>query len=257
MRIFVWGLLFLSFNLMANERLVLVGGGDIPVQAAEKFVSWAGGKDASILLIEWASGIPDESEKDLRETFEPYHPKTIEAAPYLEAMATQKVKFLEQLGRATGVFFAGGDQNRVMDLLDKEPELLSTIRAKARDAVFGGTSAGTAIMSETMITGEGDFTVIDATKVGTRPGLGLVKDMIVDQHFIKRMRANRLLSLILKSRERWGMGIDEGTSVALEDNHIAKVLGPNPVMLMDNRAHFGKVTLEILMPEQQIDLQKP
>ncbi len=63
--------------------------------------------------------------------------------------------------------------------------------------VFGGTSAGAAIMSSQMITGEGDFTVIDGKKVQTSLGLGLLPDdVIVDQHFIKRQRQNRLFGLI-------------------------------------------------------------
>lgn len=244
----------MAASAFAQDRLVLVGGGDIPPAAAERFVAWAGGPKARILLIEWASGIPEESDSYLKEVLSPYQPAAIETAPFLSEMPAKKKLFLEQLDRATGVFFGGGDQNHVMDLLDQSPDLLARLRSAAARAVFGGTSAGTAVMAGTMITGEGDFTVIDASQVGTRPGLGLTRDIIVDQHFIKRMRSNRLFSLVLKSSERWGLGIDEGTAVALENCRTAEVLGPKPVMLIDGRAVPGKLVIEMMPPNQVFEL---
>jgi len=252
--VLVWVVSVMALSAVGQERLVLVGGGDIPAAAAERFVSWAGGPKARLLLIDWATSIPEESDAYLREVLTPYQPATIETAPFLPAMATQKAIFLEQLARATGVFFGGGDQNRVMDLLDANPDLLVALRKSFTSTVFGGTSAGTAIMSGTMITGEGDFTVIDASKVGTRPGIGLTRDLIVDQHFIKRQRTNRLFSLVLKSSERFGLGIDEGTAVALEDSRTGQVLGPNPAMLVDGRSVPGKLLVEMLAPNQTFDL---
>lgn len=254
MRRLIWGLFLFCSLASAQEKLVLVGGGEIPPEAAERFVAWAGGKQAEILLIEWASGIPDESDQYLRETMVPFGPKAIDTAPDVTQLPAQKEKFLQQLSRATGVFFGGGDQNRVMDLLDANPDLLQALRATFQRSVFGGTSAGTAIMSATMITGEGDFTVIDPLKVGVRPGLGLIRDIIVDQHFIKRQRLNRLLSLLMKSQEKWGMGIDEGTSVALIDGRYAQVLGPNPVVLLNNREVSGKITTELIPPGSSFTL---
>ena len=162
--------------------------------------------------------------------------KDIEFSPPAWEMDKQKSAFLNQLDRATGVFFTGGDQNRIMDVLRDESLLTQLQKQYHAGIVFGGTSAGTAIMSHTMIRGDNGDDVIDPSSVPSRPGLGLLTDLIVDQHFIKRRRENRLLSLLLTSKETLGVGIDEGTALGIEDGRYAKVLGPKQVMVIDKEA---------------------
>jgi len=218
----------------AGERLVIVGGGDRPKEAMSRFVEWAGGpENCRILVISWATEEPKESFDYFREDLAALKPAVVEPAPPRPLTASGKAVFLGQLSRATGVFFTGGDQSRIMEVL-RDAELIGALRARYQaGVVFGGTSAGAAIMSERMITGEGDFTVIDAAKVEIRPGLGLLPGVIVDQHFIKRQRENRLFSLVLAHPEERGIGIDENTAILVEDGHKAEVVGTSLVMLVD------------------------
>ena len=117
-------------------------------------------------------------------------------------------------------------------------------------------AAGTAIMSNDMITGEGDFTVIDAKKVETSLGLGLLPaSVIVDQHFIKRQRQNRLFGLILRDKSKFGVGIDEDTALLVVDNRYAEVLGANQVMTVDPRPD-GSLTVRLFHSGDVVDLQK-
>lgn len=220
--------------LGAGERLVVIGGGDPPREALGRFVEWAGGPIGSrILVICWASAKPKASFKAFRDALTPFKPEVVEAAPAPPLTDARKTLFLGQLRRATGVFFTGGDQSRIMDVL-RDAELIAALRESYKAGVaFGGKSAGAAIMSERMITGEGDFTVIDAAKVEIRPGLGLLPGVIVDQHFIKRQRENRLFGLVLAHPEERGVGIDEGAAILVEDGKKALVVGPSPVMLVD------------------------
>jgi cyanophycinase len=159
----------------AGQRLVVIGGGERPKEAMSRFVEWAGGPAGSrILVVSWATEEPRESFDSFREDLMPFKAETVEAAPPRPLTASGKTVFLGQLRRATGVFFTGGDQSRIMDVL-RDAELIGALRERyAAGVVFGGTSAGAAIMSERMITGEGDFTLIDAAKVEIRPGLGLL-----------------------------------------------------------------------------------
>jgi cyanophycinase len=221
-------------SAVAAERLVIVGGGDRPKEAMSRFVEWAGGSEGCrILVISWATEEPKESFEYFREDLAVLKPAVIEPAPPRPLTASGKAVFLGQLSRATGVFFTGGDQSRIMEVL-RDAELIGALRTRYKaGVVFGGTSAGAAIMSERMITGEGDFTVIDAAKVEIRPGLGLLPGVIVDQHFIKRQRENRLFSLILAHPEERGIGIDESTAILVEDGRKALVVGSSQVMLVD------------------------
>jgi cyanophycinase len=218
----------------AAERLVIIGGGDRPRQALARFVEWARGPaGARILVVSWATESPRESFDSFRDDLAPFEPDAVEPAPPRPLTASGKAVFLGQLSRATGVFFTGGDQSRIMEVL-RDSELFGALRARYKaGVVFGGTSAGAAIMSERMITGEGDFTVVDAAKVEIRPGLGLLSGAIVDQHFIKRQRENRLFGLVLAHPEERGIGIDEGTAILVEDGHRALVVGSSQVMLVD------------------------
>jgi cyanophycinase len=107
-----------------------------------------------------------------------------------------------------------------------------------------------------MITGEGDFTVIDGAKVETREGLGLLPGAIVDQHFLKRQRENRLFGLILKYPEMLGVGVDQATALLVEDGLWGEVAGDGQVMLVDGRHEPGALLVRLFKNGERIDLAK-
>ena len=108
-----------------------------------------------------------------------------------------------------------------------------------------------------MITGEGDFTVIDAKKVETRGGLGLLpEDVIVDQHFIKRQRQNRLFGLILRNGSKFGVGVDEDTALLVIDNRFAQVTGLHQVMTVVPGKKPGGLLIQLVNPGEWLDLRK-
>jgi cyanophycinase len=249
-------LLALGVRASAGQHLVLVGGGDRPRAAMTQFVGWAGGRSARLLVISWATESPDVSLADFREQMEPLGVTSIEQAPSQPLTPEKRATFLAQLARATGVFFTGGDQVRIMNVLADAP-LADALRARYEaGVVFGGSSAGTAIMSPRMITGEGDFTVIDANKVETKPGLGLLRGAIVDQHFIVRQRENRLFGLLLRHRDELGVGIDESTALVVVDGRYAEVVGASMVMIVDPAERDGALVLRMLEPGTRYDLRK-
>lgn len=62
------------------------------------------------------------------------------------------------------------------------PRLLRTKVALHRaGAVVGGTSAGAAVLSAEMITGEADLKSLKSGTTVLKKGLGLLRDVIVDQ----------------------------------------------------------------------------
>jgi cyanophycinase len=249
---------------VGETRLVIIGGGDRPPEALGRFVTWAGGTSARVLVLPWASGEPKESCQAILEELAPHTPGAASCGPHatLDAKGRavpldgeRKKATLDGLARATGVFFTGGDQARIMDVL-ADPELLAATRARfAAGVVFGGTSAGAAVMSLRMITGEGDFTVIDGNEVEVRPGLGLVEGVIVDQHFVRRQRQNRLFGLVLKHPGERGVGIDEDTALLVTAGRYAEVLGRGPVMLVDAKGP-DRLEITLLRAGQRTDLQE-
>jgi len=180
--------------------------------------------------------------------------EAVEFAPIAPITEQKKELLLTQIKNATGIFFTGGDQVLIMNVL-KDQSLVKILRERyTAGVVFGGTSAGTAIMSRKMITGEGDFTVIDGQKVETTPGLGLLPDqIIVDQHFIKRQRQNRLFGLILQDKMSFGVGIDESTSLLIENNRYAEVSGKSQVMTVGHNKD-GSLMIRLFQPGETLDL---
>jgi cyanophycinase len=246
----------LTFNVSAQEKLVLIGGGKRPPEAVARFVDWAGKEKARILIVTWASGVPQESFDAIKKDFAAYQTASFENAPLAPLDKQEREQFLTQLKTATGVFFTGGDQNRIMNVLQDET-LYRTLRERYETGVvFGGTSAGTAALSNPMMTGEADLKIIDSAKVGVRKGLGLLPNAVLDQHFIKRQRENRLFGLILQNPTLLGIGIDEDTAVLVEDNRRAEVVGITQVMFIDAHRRKGAMLIHLLKAGESFDLKK-
>ena len=155
-----------------------------------------------------------------------------------------------RLDGVTGVWFGGGDQARLTAVL-----LHTRVEAAIRElyrkgAVVGGTSAGAAAVSTPMLTGEerrpgGDrppakdsndaYMTIARGNVVTAEGFGLLPGAIVDQHFVRRRRNNRLLSLVLENPALVGVGIDESTALEVGPDGPWRVLGASVAVVYDAR----------------------
>ncbi len=199
-----------------------------------KFVELAGGKDAPIVAIPTASSeadAPEYYEKLFREEYGCTNAVSLRIRSRADASRPDYAALARKAG---GIFFGGGDQIRITGALLGTPVGDAIAEAFRRGAVVGGTSAGTACQSEVMITGEGDFTVIRAKSVETWRGLGfLPPDVVVDQHFVRRQRENRLLSLVLEHPDLLGVGVDEEAAIWVRPDGTFQVLGNSCVMVLD------------------------
>jgi cyanophycinase len=240
--------------LAAEERVVLLGGGKPPEAALSRFVQWAGGARGRILVLAWGADDPREELEDVREALRRFGPGGVEAGPAAPLRDEARSDLRRRLERATGIFLAGGNQQRLLDAL-ADDAVAGALRARYRDgAAFAGSSAGTAAISALAITGEGDFTVIDARQVRVRAGLGLLPGVILDQHFIRRQRENRLFSLVLAHPRLLGLGVDEGAALLVRAGRHAEAVG-GPVMAVDGR-HRGELRVYVLNPGETFDLAK-
>lgn len=251
----LFSLVFLS-KLSFAQRLIMIGGGKRTDDVLTKLIEMSGNENGKILVIPWASGEQEKAYSNIKNEIAALSKISVENAPLSPLSAETKAQLLAQLKTAKGVFFCGGDQNRIMEVL-KDEELFGAMHEMYKNnVVFAGTSAGTAIMSEIMITGEGDFKTIDGSKVETKKGLGLIDNMIVDQHFIKRQRQNRLIGLIFKNPTLLGVGIDENTALFVEQNRYAEVLGESQVMIFETTKQANEMKFIMLRKGEKYDLKK-
>jgi cyanophycinase len=239
----------------STQKLLLIGGGHIPDEAIENFQQWSSGTDANILVVSWATEDPAGAYGFYRDRFERGYGGKIVHAVQKDELSYRKSEFVDQVRNANGIFFTGGDQNNVLDALELHPdlsELLST--AYERGLPIGGTSAGTAIMSSISITGK----TPPATRqddIDLRSGLGLLRDLILDQHFLKRQRFGRLLAALKKSKLPLALGIDENAALTVEAGQYAKVVGHHKVIAIRS-AEPNQYAITELHPGDVYDIQR-
>lgn len=226
-RAFVLLVFFTSTAAAQPGAIVAVGGGGTTDEIVARTLELAGGKDAVVAVLPQSSAVATAGDSSVK--------MWLDAG----AKAARKVDFADPGAKAaleasTLIWMPGGDQNRLMKAIDGTG-LDEVIRARHRaGAVVGGTSAGAAVLSKLMITGEADLKVLAAKKTELARGLGIWEDGIFDQHFLQRQRNNRLLSAVLDNPGMIGLGIDEATAAIVRNGQI-EVVGRSAVVVFDSR----------------------
>jgi cyanophycinase len=160
---------------------------------------------------------------------------------------------IDSIRNARLIFISGGDQSRFMDVIAGTPIQKTIHEAFENGSLICGTSAGAAVMSSKMITGNelkypgdtGNFITIESQNIEVTEGLGMLKTVIIDQHFIKRKRLNRLVSVCIENPDNICAGIDESTAIFVDGN-TATVIGLNQVVVLHNRSSETKVEKGLL-----------
>ena len=148
-----------------------------------------------------------------------------------EATRDSKLRILDD---ATGVFFTGGDQMKITSQVGDTLVFRRIQEIYEEGGVIAGTSAGAAVMSETMLVEGGDENShVIGESVRMAPGLGLIRDVIIDQHFMERGRFGRLMGAVAQNPKNLGIGIDEQTAIVVERGNGFYVLGSGAVYVID------------------------
>ncbi|MDZ8135316.1 MAG: cyanophycinase [Nostoc sp. DedQUE04] len=234
-----------------KKQLVIIGGaedkeGDSVI--LRDFVRRAGGTKAYIVILTAATELPREVGENYIRVFERLGAETVRIIDTETREDAASSTALEAINKATGVFFTGGDQARITNIL-KDTEIDAAIHQRfSEGAVIAGTSAGAAVMPDVMIV-EGDSEThprIETVDMG--PGMGFLPGVVIDQHFSQRGRLGRLISALVLQPAVLGFGIDENTAMVVVDNQV-EVIGEGAVTIVDeSEATYNNVD-EILKDE--------
>ncbi|HEY0020956.1 MAG TPA: cyanophycinase [Longimicrobium sp.] len=226
-------------------HLLIVGGGQQPRELVARFVELAGGPGrARIAVLPMASAEPEASGREKADELRVLGAETFVMNLARDAAMTDSAARL--LDGVTGIWFTGGDQARVTPVLLGSPVLRAILARWREGAVVGGTSAGAAVMPDSMLTGNqfrtdtagyyGDeYPDVARRTIQVAPGLGFLPGTIIDQHFIRRERHNRLLAAVLERPALIGVGIDESTAVEVGPDGRWTVRGSGAVVIYDAR----------------------
>jgi cyanophycinase len=133
---------------------------------------------------------------------------------------------------AGGVFFSGGDQLRISSQIGDTPLERRVQEIFAAGGVIAGTSAGASAVAETMLVRGASSESHRIGDLHLAPGLGLIRDVIIDQHFAERGRIGRLLGAIALNPRILGIGVDENTAAVVK-NGAFEVIGSGAVYVVE------------------------
>ena len=221
--------------------LFLHGGGDVDAEMRSLFVSLAGGKEARIVVIPTADPSNPLDSKKIDVWLE-HSPDSVEVLHAESRDLVDKDNVEKRIANATGVWFGGGKQSRLIDVYSGTNLEREILKLLTRGGVVGGTSAGAAIASKVML-----------VKDELREGFDLLPGTIVDQHFDARNRSERLRRALDKHPDRVGFGIDERTSLIVRGRQLL-VVGESSVHVMLAASTERPDRTDVLKPGQRADL---
>lgn len=249
----------------AKGKLFIIGGGKRPPNMVREMIRISGVDSAGYIVILPMSSIePDTSFYYAKRQF------VLEGVNrvynfYFEKGELPSSSRIDSLLKAKLIYISGGEQVRFMNVVRSSPFYQALHKAYENGAVIAGTSAGAAVMSKKMITGNefkhpeytGDFQTIEAENMELVEGMGFLEDVIIDQHFIWRMRMNRLISVAIENPGDVCIGIDESTAIVVEGDS-ARVTGASQVVVLKSTQEEYSVKEGLLGAENiKLDVYLP
>ena len=218
-------------------HLLVIGGAEDKYnerRILKKFLSLAGDKDAEVLIVPVASDFPEFAADVYTQAFRNLgvaNPRVLRATSRQDVFDADVGELLDGV---TGVFITGGDQMRLVSLLGGTA-FAARLRKLVTETniVLAGTSAGAAGMSTSMIVRGESTSHPHKNSVRLSPGLGFLKNIIIDQHFTERGRISRLITAVSYNPYNLGIGIDENTAIILDKEGNLEVFGAGSITIVD------------------------
>ena len=211
-------------------------------------VKEAGGVDAKIVVIPTASSIPVEVGENYLTAFKTLGCKNVEVLDIRSKEDSETEHAIELIKNANCVMFSGGDQSKITDKIGGT--IIHTILAErfVNEAgfVIAGTSAGAMAMANEMIAGGSASESFIKGAVNMYKGLGLIPELIIDTHFIRRGRFGRQSEAVAKFPNLIGFGLAEDTGMIIKNGNDCTVIGSGMVIVFDGNTltHNNEKILE-------------
>lgn len=256
-----------------NCKFIIIGGAEDKKDKKEilKYVSEQIKVDDLLVIATVASECPSEVIKEYKSIFKGLGMKNLKELYVNGRDECSDKEKIEVVKDAKLIFFTGGDQLRITSILGGTLLYKQLKKSFDKGCVYVGTSAGASVVSETMVVQGEDEKSPSKCYVNMCKGLGLLKDIIVDQHFAQRGRIGRLLAMVAQNPENIGIGIDEDTAIVINNKSVLEVIGSGAIYIIDGRditysnvseqeyeelLSMYDVKLHVLTPGKKYDLVK-
>lgn len=189
-----------------------------------------------IEVITTASEAPEKTGEMYRRAFDKIGNTTVQFMHIRTREQAEEEQYIQRLKESHIIFFAGGDQLRITSTLGGTV-FLKTIVNKyyTEDCIVAGTSAGATAMSQTMIYDGESSEALTKGSVNVTAGIGLIQNVVIDSHFIKRGRFSRLMEVITSNPGYTGIGLGEDTGIIIRKGWLIEAIGNNLVVVFDGK----------------------
>lgn len=264
LKVFVFFISLIVFSSQAQVskgKLFIIGGGKRSDTLMNKVLQISDLKPKDyIVVLPMSSEEPDSAYIYFKKQVSKLTTKPIIMLNFDENSSRNSV-LLDSLQNAKLIFISGGDQTRFMKVVRNTPIYDAIHKAYENGSTISGTSAGAAVMCEHMITGNQKleskysetFDNIRYDNLETESGMGLVKNVIIDQHFLKRSRYNRLITGLMEFPSHIGIGIDESTAIIVNGKQI-EVFGESEVIVVRNPKGIKKIAKGNLISINKLEM---
>ncbi|MFT5581662.1 MAG: cyanophycinase [Psychromonas sp.] len=200
-------------------------------------VNQAGGTNAKIIVVPTASAIPDEVSAGYQEAFKTLGCTNVHILDIRSKSDSEKKESIELAETADCFMFSGGDQSKISKFIGGTSihKILNKRITTESKFVIAGTSAGAMMMAEEMIAGGSAEESFVKNAVLMNKGLGLIPDLIIDTHFIRRGRFGRLAEAVGKFPNLIGIGLGEDTGIIIKNGNDCTIIGSGMVIIMDGK----------------------
>ena len=198
-------------------------------------VNEAGGKNAKIVVIPTASSIPVEVGENYLDAFSKLGCKNFTVLDIRNQEDSEKQESINLIKSANCIMFSGGDQSKITDKIGGSTihNILKERYQNEGGFVIAGTSAGAMAMANEMIAGGSATEAFIKGAVTMYKGLGLIPELIIDTHFIRRGRFGRQSEAIAKFPNLLGIGLAEDTGMIVKNGNDCTVIGSGMVIVFD------------------------
>ena len=179
--------------------LMIIGGAEDKKNDCiilNKLIDLANMRKGNIIILTAATEYPERTAKEYINTFKNLGATDIKAIHIQSRQDANNINECREISQASCIYMTGGDQLRITSIMGGTRAQQALYRAFENGAIIAGTSAGASVMSETMITSGNDDDAPKKCTLKMAPGLGLLRDVVIDQHFAQRGRIGRLLTAI-------------------------------------------------------------
>ncbi|MBO6879882.1 cyanophycinase [Winogradskyella sp.] len=196
----------------------------------------AGGIDANIVVIPTASSIPVEVGENYLTAFSTLGCKNIDVLDIRSKEDSETENAIALIKNADCVMFSGGDQSKIANKIGGSTihKILLDRYKNVKGFVIAGTSAGAMAMAKEMVAGGSAAESFVKGAVKMYKGLGLIPELIIDTHFIRRGRFGRISEAVAQFPKLIGLGLAEDTGLIIKNNRF-EVIGSGMVIVFDGR----------------------